>query len=60
MSKPTLLLIGQGSGFTLHMQLTFVANTLFFDVKKVKKYIRMGINVFKIFIWGGIFLYIRL
>ena len=34
-------------------KLTFGAKHCVFGLVKVKKYIRMGITLFKIFIWGG-------
>ena len=50
------VVIGQHSGFTSLMQLTFCSKYLVIDVSK---YIRMGITIFKFFIWGGISLDIR-
>ena len=41
------------------MQLKFLRQIAGFNVSKVKKYIRMGITIFKFFIWRGISLDIR-
>ena len=48
-SWATSFVIGQRSYFTSLTQLTFCSKYV-----KVKRYIRMGITIFKIFIWGGI------
>ena len=53
-SSATSFVIGQGSGYTSLTQLTFCSKYLVLMRKSKKKYIRMGITVFKIFIWGGI------
>ena len=50
-------MIGQRPGFTSLRKLTFGAKYCFFDVKM---YIRMGITMFKILIWGGILSFIWL
>ena len=42
-------MIGQRSGYTSLMQLMFLK-----QMPGVKKYIRMGITIFKFVIWGGI------
>ena len=52
-------MIGQRSGFTSLTQLTVCDKYLIFDVLK-SKYIRMGITIFKIYIWGSILSDIRL
>ena len=49
----TSLVIGWCSGFTLLTKLTLVQNTCLWQIN-VKRYIRMGITIYKIFIWGGI------
>ena len=49
----TALVIGQHSGFMSVTQLTFCVISCFWCVK-VKKYIRIRISIFRIFIWGSI------
>ena len=49
-------LIGQHIGF---MSANILWQIPLFLCVKVKKYIRMGIIIFKIFIWEGMLLYIR-
>ena len=46
-------MIGQRSGFSSLTLLTLCSKCLVFDAKS-KKYFRMGITIFKIFIRGGI------
>ena len=47
-------MIGQRNEYMLLMQLMFLRQIPGFDVKMIKRYIRMGIANFQFVIWGGI------
>ena len=53
-----LLVIGQCHDFSSVPQLTFCQIHCFSHIK-IKKYIKMGIIIFKVLIWEGILTYIR-
>ena len=53
-----LLVIGQCHDFSSLQQLTFCQIHCFSCIK-IKKYIKLGIIIFKVFIWEGILTYKR-